>query len=343
MGLTVSMIGAGSWGTALSVLLGKKGINVNLWVYEQEVFNTIERARENLKLLPGIIIPQNVRPFLDKGEAINGTEIIIMAVPSQAVRSVAREISPFVREKQIVVNLAKGLEVHTYKRLSQVIGEEIPLCTIAVLSGPSHAEEVARDIPTTVVSSSVVREAAETVRDLFMGPKFRVYTNPDIIGVETGGALKNIIALAAGVSDGLGFGDNTKAALMTRGIVEIARLGEAMGALPQTFAGLTGIGDLIVTCTSMHSRNRRAGIMLGQGKSLDETLSSVGMVVEGVKTCEAAYELSRSIGIEMPITEQLYSILFKGGDPKSAVVELMMRDKTHESEEIISSVNMDWL
>lgn len=343
MGTTISVIGAGSWGTALSVLLGKKGFDVKLWVYEQEVFDTINQARENLRYLPGVIIPKNIQPVLDKGEAIKGAEIIVLAIPSQLVRMVSASISQFINEGQIIVNVGKGLEVHTLKRLSQVIQEEIPQGKIVILSGPSHAEEVGKDIPTTVVCASESMEAAETVQDIFMGPNFRVYTNPDVIGVEAGGALKNIIALAAGISDGLGFGDNTKAALMTRGIAEIARLGEAMGASLLTFAGLTGVGDLIVTCTSMHSRNRRAGIMIGEGKSLEKTLEAVGMVVEGVKTCEAAYELSKTLNIEMPITEQLYKVLFEGKDARSAVVDLMLRNKTHESEDVVSAIPMDWL
>lgn len=329
----VSIIGAGSWGTALSILLANKGIEVNLWAYEDEVYHQIAQQRKNSRYLPDITIPSTIRVFNDKKEAIRDTSLTVLAVSSQAVRSVAADIANFVPQNGIVVNVAKGLEVKSLKRLSEVIEEEIPHCRVAVLSGPSHAEEVARGVPTTVVSAAKERNVSEFVQDVFMSPNFRVYTNPDIIGVEMGGALKNIIALGAGVGDGLGYGDNTKAALTTRGIVEITRLGQAMGALPSTFAGLTGIGDLIVTCTSMHSRNRRAGIMIGQGKSLDETLAAVGMAVEGVKTCEAAYELAGKVGVEMPITEQLYEVLFKGKDPQEAVADLMLRNKTFESEE----------
>lgn len=340
---TVSVIGSGSWGTALSVLLAKKGLDVRLWGYKKDTFDAIIRERENRKYLPGVEIPQNVQVFLKQEEAIQGGDLVLLSVPSQAVRTTAQSISSYIADGQIVINTAKGLEVKTLKRLSQVIQEEIPQGRAVVLSGPSHAEEVARDIPTTVVSASEDIDAAELVQDVFMSSSFRVYTNSDLIGVETGGALKNIIALAAGISDGLGFGDNTKAALMTRGIAEIARMGNAMGASILTFAGLSGVGDLIVTCTSMHSRNRRAGILIGQGNSLDEALKDVGMVVEGVTTCEAAYELSRSLNVEMPITEQLYEVLFQGKDPRAAVEELMLRNRTHESEQSFNTMHMNWL
>lgn len=328
-----SIIGAGSWGTALSILLANKGIDVNLWAYEDEVYYQIFDDRVNNRYLPGIKIPAKVMVFRDKDDVIRDTDLTVLAVSSQAVRVVAADMATFIPKNGIVVNVAKGLEIKSLKRLSQVIIEEIPHCRIGVLSGPSHAEEVARGVPTTVVSASKEQNISELVQDVFMSPNFRVYTNSDIIGVEMGGALKNIIALAAGISDGLGYGDNTKAALTTRGIVEITRLGQAMGALPSTFAGLSGIGDLIVTCTSMHSRNRRAGIMLGQGKSLDETLDTIGMAVEGVKTCEVAYELAEKVGVEMPITHQLYEVLFKGKDANEAVMDLMLRNKTFESEE----------
>ena len=332
----VSVIGAGSWGTALSILLANKGIEVNLWAYEEEVFNQINTTRQNKRYLPNITLPSNIQVFNDKEQTIRGTDLVVLAVSSQAVRSVASDICSFIPQDGIVVNVAKGLEVKSLKRLSQVIEEEIPHCKIAVLSGPSHAEEVSRGVPTAVVSAAKEQGVSEFVQDVFMSPNFRVYTNSDIIGVEMGGALKNIIALAAGVSDGLGYGDNTRAALTTRGIVEITRLGQAMGALPSTFAGLTGIGDLIVTCTSMHSRNRRAGILIGQGKTLDEALNTVGMAVEGVKTCHAAYELAKRLDVEMPITEQLYYVLFEGKSAEEAVEDLMLRSKTFESEEGIN-------
>ncbi len=339
----IAVLGAGSWGTALAVLLAKKGYEVKLWVYLKEEYEAILRNRENKRYLPGVYFPSNIHVCFDIKKVVDSQELILLTVPSQAIRSTVRKVAGYTVDRPIIVNAAKGLEENSYKRLSQVIEEEIPDARIVVLSGPSHAEEVGREIPTTVACSSTDREAAERIQDVFMGPNFRVYTNPDLIGVETGGALKNIIALAAGVSDGLGYGDNTKAALMTRGVSEIARLGAAMGATPLTFAGLSGIGDLIVTCTSMHSRNRRAGILIGQGKSLDQALEEIGMVVEGVTTCKAAYELSQEMNVEIPITQQLYKILFKGQDPASAVDSLMQRDKTHESEDSLHYLHQNWL
>ncbi len=329
----VSILGAGSWGTALAIHLAKKGIEVRLWVLEPEVCESIRLHRENPRYLPGIFIPEGVLPTLSQEEAIHNGDMTVLAVPSQWIRTVAGRISPFIRPGSILVNVAKGLEVNSLMRLSQVIEQEIPHASVAVLSGPSHAEEVAKDIPTALVSASVSREVAEAVQDTFIGARLRVYTHTDVIGVETGGAFKNIIALAAGICDGLQFGDNTKAALMTRGIVEMTRLGEAMGACTQTFSGLTGVGDLIVTCTSMHSRNRRAGILIGQGKSLEETLHHIKMVVEGVNTCDAAFRLARTLNVNMPITSELYAVLFQGKDPKEAVSDLMLRSRTHEAEE----------
>ncbi len=340
---TISVIGAGSWGTALAVLLAKKGLNVRLWVYKKETFDMIHQEGENSQYLPGVKFPSNIQVFLEQKEAVQGGELILLSVTSQAIRPTARNIASNIPDGQIIVNSAKGLETKTLKRMSQVIQEEIPQSRIVVLSGPSHAEEVGRGLPTTVVSASEHIDAAKMVQDVFMNYHFRVYTNSDLIGVETGGALKNIIALAAGISDGLGFGDNTKAALMTRGIAEIARLGKAMGASALTFAGLAGVGDLIVTCTSMHSRNRRAGILIGQGKSLDKALKEIGMVVEGVKTCQAAYKLSKTLQVEMPITEQLFHVLFKGKDAKLAVEDLMLRSRTHESEQILNDMHLKYL
>ena len=263
-------------------------------------------------------------------EDVKNSDMIVFAVPSKAVRETAKRFFPYVEENQIVVNVAKGIEEGSLLRLSQIISEIIPFCKVAVLSGPSHAEEVGKGLVTACVAASEDIEIAEEVQKVFMNPVFRVYTNTDIIGVEIGGALKNLIALAAGISDGVGFGDNSKAALMTRGIVEISRLGVAMGGKAETFSGLSCVGDLIVTCTSKHSRNRMAGMLLGKGKSLEETLKEVHMVVEGVNTAKAAYDLSVKYNVNMPITKEIYDVLFFGQDTKQAVVNLMTRDKTAE-------------
>jgi glycerol-3-phosphate dehydrogenase (NAD(P)+) len=336
--MKIGVIGAGSWGTAISMLLAKKGNDVKIWDRNKSTIDEIDLSRENIKYLPGVMVPSNLIGTVDIEECLNGAEVIVVAVPSHALREICEKIKGVVEERQIFVSLIKGIENGTLKRMSEVLEEYFPCNRIAVLSGPSHAEEVSRDIPTTVVSTSKCKKTAEIVQDIFITPKFRVYTNPDIIGVELGGAVKNIIALGAGISDGLGYGDNTKAALMTRGIAEIARLGVAMGAQPLTFAGLSGIGDLIVTCTSMHSRNRRAGILIGQGKKVEEALKEVKMVVEGVNTTKSTYELSNKIGVEMPITKELYNVLFLGKEPKYAVSDLMLRDRRHEIEEVAGKI-----
>jgi len=340
----IAILGAGSWGTALSITLGVKGYPVYLWARYGETVQNINSQRENIRYLKGCPIPEGIKATCDLEEALFKAQVVVLAVPSHAVREVARKCSPYVRAGMFIVNTAKGLELETLKYLSTVIEEEmIPEAAdnIVVLSGPSHAEEVGRGMPTTVVAAAKNRMPAEFIQDIFMSDTFRVYTNPDIIGVQLAGALKNVIALATGVADGLGFGDNTKAALMTRGIAEITRMGVRLGADAMTFAGLAGIGDLIVTCTSMHSRNRRAGIQLGQGKSLQEVLDSVGMVVEGVRTTKAAYRLSRENGVEMPITEQAYKVLFEGQDAAGSVRGLMTRVKKHEMEEVVLS-KKDW-
>lgn len=336
--MKIAIVGAGSWGTAIGILLAKKGYDISLWDRKKELIDEINNTHENIFYLPGVIIPSNALPTNSIEECINGAKIIVMAVSSHAVRDVGNFIKPFVNKEQIFVNLAKGIENITFKRMSEILEEIFPDNKITVLSGPSHAEEVSRDIPTTVVVSSKCQEASEYIQDVFITPKFRVYTNPDIIGVELGGAIKNIIALAAGICDGLGYGDNTKAALMTRGIVEIARLGVKLGAQPLTFAGLSGIGDLIVTCTSMHSRNRRAGILIGQGKTVDEAVKEVKMVVEGINATKSTYALSHKVGVEMPITNEIYLILFEGKDPKYAVSDLMLRNKKHEIEEVVQKM-----
>lgn len=330
------VLGSGSWGTALALVLAKKGHNVSLWTLSEEQCDKVNKTRENVDYLPGVLIPSNIKITTDINEAIKDSKIVVLAVPSQAIRSVCQKIKSIINDKQILVDVAKGLEKGTGLRLSEVVKQELPNNKYVVLSGPSHAEEVAKDIPTTVVASSENISDAEVVQDAFMTPKFRVYTNPDVVGVELGGALKNIIAFGAGICDGLGYGDNTKAALMTRGIREVARLGVAMGAEPNTFSGLSGIGDLIVTCTSMHSRNRRAGILIGKGKSLEETLAEVKMVVEGITATEVAYDVAKKMNIDMPITNAIYSVLHEGVNANEAVIGLMMRNKTHEMEEIVN-------
>lgn len=332
--MKIAVIGSGSWGTALAVLLADNKHDVILWDGRKEITKSINLKRENTPVLPGVRLNDNILATSDD-EAVAEAEMAVMVVSSKAVRIVCERFKNIFKKDEIIVSASKGLEDGSLLRLSQVIEEVLPQCRAAVLSGPSHAEEVGRKMATTCVASANDTETAQKVQDVFMSPVFRVYTNDDIIGVELGGALKNLIALAAGFSDGAGFGDNTKAALMTRGIVEISRLGVAMGAKKETFSGLSGIGDLIVTCTSMHSRNRRAGILLGQGKSLDEALDEVQMVVEGVNTAKAAYDLAVKYNVDMPITKAIYDVLFNGADTKQTVIGLMTRDKTseHESED----------
>jgi len=326
----VAFLGGGSFGTALSILLAKKGMNVNIWDRKLSVINDINIIRENIKYLPKVIIPTGVTAFINIEKVINDSDVIVLSVPSHAIRDLSRIIAPHLKQNQIIVSIAKGIEEHSSKRISQVIEEEIPNNPIVILSGPSHAEEVSLDIPTTVVVTSKKMEYAKIVQDIFMTSKFRVYTNEDIIGVEIGGAVKNIIALAAGVSDGIGYGDNSKAALMTRGMSEIIKIGTKLGGKTKTFYGLTGMGDLIVTCTSMHSRNRRAGILIGQGISMENACEKIGMVVEGIKATRAFYELKEKEQISMPITDVLYKVLFEGKNPKDGVHELMSRNKKDE-------------
>lgn len=327
----ISVIGSGSWGTAVAVMLAKKGHDIVLWSYLAEESTALREKRENVPFLPGIAIPDNVA-FTARFEDCTDVDLIITAVPSHAMRTTAKGLAKVVKSGQRILNISKGLEEETFCTMSQILGQELPDCEIAVMSGPSHAEEVSLGMPTTNVIATASEETANWIQDVVMGSNFRIYTNPDIMGVELGGSLKNVIALCAGISDGMGFGDNTKAALMTRGIVEISRLGVAMGAKAETFNGLSGIGDLIVTCTSMHSRNRRAGILIGQGKSMEDAQKEVKMVVEGIKTCRAAYELSKKLGVEMPIVEQTYRVLFEGVSPEEAGQTLMGRQCRHETE-----------
>lgn len=338
----VSVIGSGSWGTANAISLAGKDLDVKLWVRNKELLEIIRQKRENTAYLPGVMLPDKITASNDLEHCCKETDIIVLGTPSHAIRETVQNIRKYLNKDQIIVSLAKGIENDTLCRMSQIIEEYLPENPIAVLSGPNHAEEVSRNVPTATVVSSKYKKVAEYIQDTFMTPRLRVYTNPDMVGVELGGALKNVIALGAGISDGLEFGDNTKAALMTRGIVEISRLGVAMGARQNTFNGLAGIGDLIVTCTSMHSRNRRAGIAIGQGKTLNEVLNSTKMVVEGVKTTKSAYELSKKIGIEMPITEEIYGVLFEGFDVKNSVINLMTRNKTHEMEDLPEIEAIGW-
>ncbi|WP_288477861.1 NAD(P)H-dependent glycerol-3-phosphate dehydrogenase [uncultured Clostridium sp.] len=325
----VGFIGGGSFGTALAMQLAKKGNEVVIYDRDSEVCEDINKNRKNDKYIKGLSIPENVKATLNIEEAIKDVKYLVLAVPSHVIRSIAKNISGKIDKNVIVISIAKGIEPETNKRLSEVIEEELNN-PVVILSGPSHAEEVAIELPTTLVSTSNDMKYAEEVQELFMTSSLRIYTNDDIIGVEIGGAVKNIIALAAGIGDGVGYGDNSKAALMTRGMKEISRVGVALGGKEETFYGLTGMGDLIVTCTSLHSRNRRAGILIGKGKSLDEALKEVGMVVEGVKACKAFHELNRRINVSMPITEGLYSILFENKNPEQVVCELMGREKKSE-------------
>ena len=327
----ISVIGSGGWGTAISSLLDKNGHEVTLWSYKKEESEDLEKYRENKPFLPGVKLSDRII-FTSDLEKAAQNDIIFMVTPSKATKQTAQNLAPFVKDGTIIVNASKGLDDAEQKRLSEVIKEEIPNACVAVMSGPSHAEEVARNLPTTNVVVCDDIKISQYLQDILMCDTFRVYTGTDMVGVEIGGALKNVIALAAGISDGLGFGDNTKAALMTRGMKEISRLGVALGADAETFFGLSGVGDLIVTCTSMHSRNRRAGILIGKGYTAEQAVEEVKMVVEGFYTTKTAYALAKKAGVDMPIVEQAYKILFEGKPAKDAVLELMCRDKKHESE-----------
>lgn len=328
--MNICTIGSGSWGIALSMLLFDNGHNVKIWSRNENEVEEINNKHTATRYLPEIVIPKEIKATKNVEEALENSEIVILAVPSTAIRECSKMVSKYLKD-QTVVNVAKGLEAGTLKRLSEVMKEELPKNQkIAVLSGPSHAEEVARKLPTVVAVSSESEDVREVVSSAFMNEYFRVYPNSDLIGVEIGGAVKNVIALCAGVSDGLGFGDNAKAGLITRGLAEIIRLGTKMGGKPETFYGLTGIGDLVVTCASRHSRNHRAGEFLGQGYSLEETLKKVNMVVEGVNAAKSVRELGKKYSVELPITEQACEVLFNRKDPKKAVLELMGRDKKNE-------------
>lgn len=330
----IGMIGAGSWGMALSVLLHNSGHQVTIWSALKEEVTLLTEKRENAEKLPGVVLDEKIGVTADLESAVRGKDILVLAVPSPFVRSTAANMKSYVADHQIIVNVAKGIEESTLMTLSQVIEDEVGQADVAVLSGPSHAEEVGRGIPTTIVVGAHSRKTAEYVQNVFMSPVFRVYTSPDVLGIELGAALKNVVALAAGIADGLGYGDNTKAALITRGISEIARLGTAMGGKTETFSGLSGIGDLIVTCASMHSRNRRAGILIGKGYSMEQAMKEVKMVVEGVYSAKAAMALAEKYGVDLPIIEQVNAVLFGGKTPGDAVNDLMLRDKKIENSDI---------
>ncbi len=327
----ICVLGSGGWGTAVAMLLHNNGHDVTLWSFDKTECENLEKYHENKPFLPGIEIPEGIK-FVNELSECRNKDLIVIATPSHGVRGVAQKVREFLPEGQIVLNISKGIEEGTYLTISEVLTEELPQCKIAVMSGPSHAEEVSRGIPTTNVVASKDIEISKQIQNIFMSNNFRVYTSDDIVGVELGGSVKNVIALCCGILDGLGCGDNTKAALMTRGLVEMTRLGIAKGAKAHTFSGLSGIGDLIVTCTSMHSRNRRAGILIGQGKTVDEAQKEVNMVVEGVRSCRAAKELADRLNVEMPIISEAYKVLFEGLDPKTAIGNLMNRTKKNESE-----------
>lgn len=326
----VCILGGGSWGIALAVLLHKNGHQVTIWSALSKEIEELLVIHEH-KALPGVKLPKDIILTLDDEQAVKGQDVLIMAVASSFTRNTAKRLCPLVEEGQIIVNVAKGIEESTLMTLSQIIEDEIPQAEVAVLSGPSHAEEVSRGVPTTIVVGAEKKKTAEYLQNVFTNEVFRVYISPDVLGMELGGALKNVVALAAGIADGLGYGDNTKAALITRGIAEIGRLGIAMGGRFETFSGLTGIGDLIVTCASMHSRNRRAGILIGRGLTMEEAMNEVQMVVEGVYSAKAAIGLAKKYEVQLPIIEQVNAILFEGKAADEAVKELMLRDKKIEN------------
>lgn len=340
----VCVLGAGSWGTALALLLNNNGYKVYLWGRPEDDVDKMITDRENKRFLPGVAIPPGLVATINLQEAMAQSALIVLAVPSQAVREVTDNIRTYLPAEANIVNVAKGLEISTSMRMSQVVEDVLgqPIRQrYAVLSGPSHAEEVARNLPTAVTVAAYQKEIAFQVQDAFMAPSFRVYTNPDVAGVELGGALKNIVALGTGIAHGLGYGDNTTAALLTRGLTEITRMGEALGGNPRTFSGLSGIGDLVVTCGSRFSRNFRAGLLIGEGKSLPEAVQEIGMVVEGAHTTRVAHQLASRLQIEMPITTACYNVLYRNLSPRQEVEILMRRQKKNEMEEIVQDMK-EW-
>lgn len=326
----IAVLGAGSWGSALSLVLATNGHDVTLWSIAEDEIKMLQEKHEHVDKLPGVKLPESISYTTDMNEAVSGKEFLILAVPSVFTRSTAKSMASYVKEGQIVVCVAKGIEEDTLMTLSEIVEQEIPVADVAVMCGPSHAEEVGRGLPTTVVAGAHKKATAEAVQDIFMNEVFRVYTSPDVLGMELGGSLKNVIALAAGMADGLGYGDNTKAALITRGITEMGRLALEMGAKYETLSGLTGIGDLIVTCESRHSRNRKAGMLMGQGYTMKQATDEVKMVVEGIYSAKAAIALAHKYQVDMPIIEEVNKVLFEDKPAKDAVKELMMRDRRAE-------------
>jgi glycerol-3-phosphate dehydrogenase (NAD(P)+) len=334
--LSIGVVGAGSWGTALANLLAQKGFAVDLWVFEPEVREQIEKIRENEVFLPGVQLSENLRPLNDLALTVSAKTLILVVVPSHVMRSVASQLGPHLGPDTIVVSASKGIENETQLTMSEVLKETLPDLQddrLAVLSGPSFAKEVARGLPTVVAAASRSMACAQQVQHVFVTPAFRVYTNEDILGVELGGSVKNVIAIAAGMIDGMGLGLNTRAALITRGLTEMRRLGLAMGANPRTFTGLAGMGDLVLTCTGTLSRNHTVGMKIGQGTKLKDVLADMRMVAEGVKTARSLYSLSRRLGVEMPISHAIYHILHEDLDPTDAVYQLMTRDLKNELDE----------
>ena len=332
----VAIIGAGSWGIALATVLNTNGHDVTVWSIVEEEIAMLKEKHEHVDKLPGAMLSENIRFTSDLKEAVGDKEFLVLAVPSVYTRSTARMMAEYVTEGQVIVCVAKGIEEDTLMILSDIVEQEIPQADVAVMCGPSHAEEVGRCLPTTVVAGAKSQKTAEKIQDLFMNDVFRVYTSPDMLGMELGGSLKNVIALAAGMADGLGYGDNTKAALITRGIAEITRLAVAMGAKIETLCGLTGIGDLIVTCESRHSRNRKAGMLIGQGYTMEQATREVKMVVEGIYSAKAALALARKYDVELPIIEEVNKVLFEDKPAKEAVTELMVREKC------VEHLNLEW-
>lgn len=324
------MLGAGAWGVALGVLLAENGNDVTMWTLLEKEADMLINDRENKISLPGVKIPEKIKITTDIDEAVSDRDIIVLATASRFIRSTAANLKGKIRDNQIIVNVAKGIEESTLMTMTDIINQELQGCDATVLSGPSHAEEVGRGLPTTCVVGAKTAKTAKFIQDVFMNNRFRVYTSPDILGIELGGSLKNVIALAAGMADGIGCGDNTKAALITRGMAEITRLGLAMGGKAETFGGLSGIGDLIVTCASVHSRNRKAGVLIGQGMTMDEAMKEVNQVVEGVYSAKAAMLLAKKYNVSMPIVEQVNLVLFENKSVKEGLEDLMVRNKTTE-------------